>query len=161
MPFEPNKVVTMNYDLKDAEGTIIDSSRERGSLSFLSCANQVLPKLEEAMSTMLIGTKKNIRLDAVDAYGEYNKEALQVVDKSAFPKDAVIEEGIGYISTAENGQQTPFKISKIDGDEITLDFNHPLAGVNLEFEVELLDVRNATDEEKSHGHVHGPNGHHH
>lgn len=161
MPFEPNKVVTMNYDLKDEDGNIIDSSRERGLLSFLSGTSQVLPKLEEAMSTMLIGTKKNIKLEAADAYGEYNNEAFQVVKRSAFPEDAAIEEGIGYISTAKDGQQTPFKISKVDGDDITLDFNHPLAGINLEFEVELLDIRDATPEEKSHGHVHGPNGHDH
>jgi FKBP-type peptidyl-prolyl cis-trans isomerase SlyD len=161
MPFEPNKVVTMNYNLKDKDGNVIDSSESRGSLSFLSGTNQILPKLEEAVSKMLIGSKKNIKLSAADAYGELNNDAFQVVERSTFPEDAAIEEGIGYISTAEDGQQTPFKISKIDGDEITLDFNHPLAGVDLEFEVELLDIRDASAEEKSHGHVHGPNGHNH
>ncbi|MFC2103642.1 peptidylprolyl isomerase [Bacteroidota bacterium] len=161
MPFEPNKVVTMNYNLKDTDGNIIDSSDSRGSLSFLSGTNQILPKLEEAVSKMLIGSKKNIKLTAADAYGEFNNDAYQVVERSTFPEDAVVEEGIGYISTAEDGQQTPFKISKIEDDKITLDFNHPLAGVDLEFEVELLDIRDASVEEKSHGHVHGPNGHDH
>ena len=161
MAFEQNKVVTMNYSLKDESGNVIDSSETKGSLSFISGSNQILPKLEEAISVMLIGTKKNIKLIAADAYGDYNDDAFQVVDRSAFPEDAAIEKGIGYISTAKDGTQTPFKISSIDGDEIKLDFNHPLAGVNLEFDIEILDIRDASEEEISHGHVHGPEGHQH
>jgi FKBP-type peptidyl-prolyl cis-trans isomerase SlyD len=161
MAFDANKVVTMNYTLKDEDGNVIDSSETRGALSFISGTNQVLPKLEAALSNMSIGKKENIKLAAADAYGELKNDAFQVVERSAFPEDAVIEEGIGYISTSKDGQQTPFKISSINGDEIKLDFNHPLAGLNLEFEVELLHVRDASEEEISHGHVHGAGGHNH
>ncbi|MGD8306431.1 MAG: peptidylprolyl isomerase [Ignavibacteria bacterium] len=161
MIFNRNKVVTMNYTLSDDKGNVIDSSETRGPLSFLSGTNQVLPKLEEAIMEMQVGSRENIKLPAEDAYGEYNNEAFRIVKRSDFPEGSTIEEGIGYISTAKDGTQTPFKISSIDGDDITLDYNHPLAGINLEFDIEILEMRNATEEEISHGHVHGSNGHDH
>ena len=161
MAIEQNKVVTMNFTLKDDEGNLLDSTEKGGPFSYISGKNMVLPKLEEALSGMLIGSKKNIKLEAKDGYGDYNDDAIQVVGKENFPEDIVLEVGMEYMASSPDGVKMPFTISNVDGEEITIDFNHPLAGKNLNFDIELLNVRDATAEELSHGHVHGAGGHHH
>jgi FKBP-type peptidyl-prolyl cis-trans isomerase SlyD len=156
-----NKVITFNYTLKDEEGTILDSSTNKEPMSFISGSNLVIPKLEEALSGMIIGSKKNVKIAAADAYGEYSEDAVQKVKKEQFPEDAKIDVGMTYLANSPDGKQMPFLVSEVNDQEITIDFNHPLAGKDLEFDVELLDVRDATPEEMQHGHVHGPGGHHH
>ena len=161
MAITQNKVVTMNFTLTDDYGNVLDSTDTGGSFSYISGGNMVLPKLEEAVNGMLIGTKKSLKLNAADGYGNYNEDALQVVGKENFPEDFVLEVGMEYIASNPDGVQMPFTITKVDGEEITIDFNHPLAGINLNFNIELVDVRDATAEELNHGHVHGAGGHHH
>lgn len=156
-----NKVITINYTLKDKEGNLLDSTDNGGPFSFITGNMQVLPGLEEALVSMIIGSKKNIKLAAADAYGEYDENAIQKVNRSLFPEEAELETGMTYFAHSSEGQHIQFVITKIENDDITVNFNHPLAGKNLEFDVELLDVRDATPEEISHGHVHGPGGHHH
>lgn len=156
-----NKVITINYTLKDTEGNLLDSTDNGGPFSFITGNMQVLPGLEEALVSMIIGSKKNIKLAAADAYGEYDENAIQKVNRSLFPEEAELETGMTYFAHSPEGQHIQFVITKIENDDITVNFNHPLAGKNLEFDVELLDVRDATPEEISHGHVHGPGGHHH
>ncbi|MCK9425090.1 MAG: peptidylprolyl isomerase [Ignavibacteriaceae bacterium] len=158
---KPNQVVTINYILTDSEGEIIDSTSEGKSFSFLSGSEQVLPKLEEAVGAMLIGSKRIVALTAEDAYGEYIDDAVQILQRSEFPKEVEIKEGMEFVTNAPDGSQMPFVISKITDEQITVDFNHPLAGVDLTFDVELLDLRDATAEELSHGHAHGAHSHHH
>jgi FKBP-type peptidyl-prolyl cis-trans isomerase SlyD len=161
MSLAQNKVVTFNYTLKDDEGNILDSSGNATPFSFLSGNGQILPKLEEALDGMLLGTKKNVKINAADAYGEYNEGAVQQVNRSNFPQDAELQPGMQFVANSPEGNQMPFIIAEVKNDDITIDFNHPLAGKNLEFDVELLDIRDATSEEIAHGHVHGPGGHHH
>lgn len=161
MAIAPNKVVTMNFTLKDDEGNILDTTDSGGPFSYLSGNNMVLPKLEESVSGMIIGTKKQLKLDAKDGYGTYNEQVVQVVGRENFPNDFELEIGMSYMASAPDGAQMPFVITNVEGEEITIDFNHLLAGKNLNFDIELLDVRDATAEELSHGHVHGPDGHHH
>lgn len=161
MAITQNKVVTMNFTLTDDYGNVLDSTDTGGSFSYITGGNMVLPKLEEAVNGMLIGTKKSLKLNAADGYGNYNEDALQVVGKENFPEDFVLEVGMEYIASNPDGVQMPFTITKVDGEEITIDFNHPLAGINLNFDIELVDVRDATAEELNHGHVHGAGGHHH
>ena len=161
MPLEANKVVTMNYILKDGDGVVIDSTDEAGPFSFISGGQQILPKLEEEVGNMIIGSKKTVNLAPSEAYGEYDKNAVQTIDKSSFPEGTNIEVGVSYFTSTPDGQQVRFTITKVMGEVVTVDFNHPLAGRDLEFEVELLDVRDATPEELEHGHVHGPGGHQH
>lgn len=161
MSLAPNKVITFNYTLKDEEGNILDSTGNAAPFSFLSGKGQILPKLEEALDGMLLGTKKNVKINASDAYGEYQEGAVQQVDRGNFPQDADLQPGMQFVANSPEGQQMPFIISEVKENNITIDFNHPLAGKNLEFDVELIDIRDATAEELSHGHVHGPGGHHH
>ena len=161
MAIEQNKVVTMNFTLTDDHGNVLDSTEKGGPFSYISGSNMVLPKLEEAVNGMLIGSKKALKLEAKDGYGNYNDDAIQVVGKENFPEDFVLEVGMEYMASNPDGVQMPFVISNVDGEEITVYFNHPLAGKNLNFDIELLNVRDATAEELSHGHVHGEGGHHH
>ena len=161
MPIEANKVVTMNFTLTDETGNVLDSTKSGGPFSYISGKGMVLPKLEEAVSGMIIGTKKQLKLEAKDGYGEYNDDAVQAVGKENFPEDFVLEAGMEYMASNPDGVQMPFIITNVEDETITIDFNHPLAGKNLNFDLELLDVREATPEELSHGHVHGADGHHH
>jgi FKBP-type peptidyl-prolyl cis-trans isomerase SlyD len=161
MALQANKVVTFNYILKDENGELLDSTEKGGPFSFISGNHQILPGLEEAIGNMIIGSKKNIKLAAADAYGEYDENAVQKINRSLFPEEAELEIGMTYFAHSPEGQHLQFMITKIENEDITVNFNHPLAGKNLEFDVELLDVRDATPEEISHGHVHGPGGHHH
>lgn len=161
MALDANKVVKFNYTLKDDKGAVIDSTLNKQPMSFISGSMQILPKLEEAINGMLIGGKKNVKLNAVDAYGEYDEKAIQNIQKDQFPSEAKLEVGMSYLANSPDGKQMPFTITEVKEKDITVDFNHPLAGKDLEFEVELMDVRDATPEEIQHGHVHGPGGHHH
>jgi len=161
MTLQANKVITFNFTLKDEEGTLLDSSANKEPMSFITGSNLIIPKLEEALSRMILGSKKNIKLAAPDAYGEYDEGAVQKVKRNLFPQEAELEIGSTYFAHSPEGQHLQFVITEIENDDITVNFNHPLAGKNLEFDVELLDVRDATPEEIQHGHVHGPGGHHH
>ncbi len=161
MLLDKNKVITFNYTLKDEQGNILDSTGSSGPFSFLSGNQQILPKLEAALDGMLLGSKKNIKICAADAYGEYNELAVQQVDRSNFPEDTDLQPGMQFFANSPDGHSMPFIIAEVNQDQVTIDFNHPLAGKNLEFDVELLDIRDATAEEIAHGHVHGPGGHHH
>ena len=161
MPIEKNKVVTINYILKDEEGKVIDSTENNPPFSYLSGSNQILPKLEEKIEGMIIGSSKNVVLEPKDAYGEYQEDAVQKVSRNEFPKDADLQKGMSFLANTPDGKQMPFYIQEVSGNDITIDFNHPLAGKKLEFDVKLMDIRDATQEEITHGHAHAGDGHHH
>ena len=161
MPLKSNQVITINFILKDTEGNIIEATTTDNPFSFISGGQQILPKLEENILSMLIGSKRTVILEPEEAYGVYDDSALQHVNRSEFPEDTDLQEGITFVADAPDGQQLPFVIKSVDGENITIDFNHPLAGQTLTFDVELLTLRDATIEELSHGHVHGAGGHHH
>jgi FKBP-type peptidyl-prolyl cis-trans isomerase SlyD len=156
-----NKVVTLNFTLKDQHGNVLDSTEGEQPFSFLSGHQNILPKLESEIDTMLIGSKRTVTITAADAYGEYNNDIVQVVGKDEFPPEFLLEVGMQYIASAPDGTKMPFTITEVREEDVTIDFNHPLAGKDLSFELELLNVRDATAEEISHGHVHGVGGHQH
>jgi FKBP-type peptidyl-prolyl cis-trans isomerase SlyD len=160
MAIGQNKIVTMNYTLKDNEGNIIQTTNNKDPFQFMSGNKQILPKLEEEIDAMIIGSKKNVKIPAPEAYGEYSEQAVQQVNKTNFPEDVDLKVGMEFVANSPEGQQMPFVVKDIKQEEVTVDFNHPLAGKDLEFEVELIDVRDATVEELQHGHAHGPGGAH-
>ena len=100
MSLELNKVVTFNYTLKDEEGTVLDSTSNKEPLSFMSGTSQILPKLEEEIGGMLIGGKKNVKIAASEAYGEYDEKAVQNIKKEQFPPDAKVEVGVRYVANS-------------------------------------------------------------
>ncbi len=160
MSFKENQVVTINFTLKDEKGNVIEATSKEQPFAFISGNRQILPELETKVSEMLIGSKKTIVLEPENAYGIYKDTSIQTVNRTDFPEGTKLEVGMGFIADTPDGQQMPFTIKNIEDENIMIDFNHPLAGRTLTFEVELMDMRDATTDELAHGHVHGP-GHHH
>ena len=149
MAIGTNKVVSVNYILKDNEGVIIDSTENSLPFAFISGSEQILPKLEEEVSGMIIGSRKNIKLTASEAYGEYDHKAVQNAKRSQFPEDFNLEVGMNYVANSPDGKQMPFIITEIKDDDITIDFNHPLAGKELEYEIVLNKIVEKPEEKVS------------
>jgi FKBP-type peptidyl-prolyl cis-trans isomerase SlyD len=156
MKVEKDKAVTIRYTLR-VDGEVVD----QGELPYLHGHGQIIPGLEETLEGKSVGEKINVVVPPEKAYGQKNPEAVQVVPKSAFPEGSEVKVGEQFYAQDQSGQPMPFTITKVEGEDVTIDFNHPLAGKELNFEVEIVDVRDATPEELAHGHVHGPDGHHH
>ncbi|MEZ0392458.1 MAG: peptidylprolyl isomerase [Pseudobdellovibrionaceae bacterium] len=152
------RVLSFNYTLKDTAGQVLDSSTD-GPMAFLEGAGQIIPALETEISGMLIGQKKNVKLAAKDAYGEVEPQMVMDVPKQEVAH-LQIEVG-SFLQLQLQDRMKVVRVTKITDDHVTLDGNHPLAGQDLEFDVELMDSRDATTEELAHGHAHGAGGHHH
>jgi FKBP-type peptidyl-prolyl cis-trans isomerase SlyD len=156
MQITKNKVAAIHYTLRDNEGTIIDSSEGRDPLQYLHGAGNLIAGMEEGLEGKSKGDKLNLKIQPEKGYGEKDENLVQKVPRSAFG-DQEVKSGMRF-STNQGGVVT---VTHIGLDSITVDGNHPLAGIELNFAVEVVEVRNATDEEITHGHVHGPGGHHH
>jgi len=152
------RVITFSYTLKNSQGEVLDSSFD-GPMSFLTGVGQIIPKLEEELTRMLIGQKKQVKLAAADAYGLPDDKMVMEVPKADL-EHLKIEEGT-FLQLNLGDQLKVVRIAKINPESVILDGNHPLAGQDLEFDVELVNSREATQEETSHGHAHGPGGHNH
>jgi FKBP-type peptidyl-prolyl cis-trans isomerase SlyD len=155
------KVVALNYTLRDNEGALIDGSDEGDPLYYLHGAENLVPGLETALEGHKVGDKLSVTVAPEDAYGERQGPGPQSVPRDAFPKDAELEEGMPFCVENEEGEEIDLWISSVEADEVWVDVNHPLAGVTLCFDVEVLSIRDATVEEQVHGHPHGPGGHQH
>ncbi len=154
------RVVTIHYTLTDSTGSVLDSSRGGEPLQYLEGASNIIPGLERELTNSQIGEKKQVKVAAKDAYGEKRDDMILQVPRSQFPADVNLKVGDRFRG-GESHHSPIFTVISLEGDQITLDGNHPLAGKDLSFEVEVTQVRAATEEELSHGHVHGEGGHHH
>lgn len=139
--------IAIDYILKDEHGNVIDSTEGNQPFSFISGRNQILPELEKRIFEMKTGETKKIILSPENAYGNYDLNALQLVKLSQFPKDQQLNIGDEFIANTAEGRPLPFVVKEITGQDVTLDFNHPLAGKELTFELKLIEVRPASDEE--------------
>ena len=146
--------VAMHYTLTNADGEVLDSSEGQDPLTYLHGTGGVIPGLEAALLNKAAGDQFTAVIDPEDAYGAVDPSLVQVVPRSAFAGVESIEAGMRFTASDEQGQQQSVAIAAVNGDEITVDGNHPLAGEILHFEVEVVSVRAATEEEISHGHVH-------
>ena len=160
-----NTVVSINYKVATASGEAVDASKPGEPLVFLCGHGQIVPGLENGLIGKQAGAKASIDVDAKDAYGEVD-DALDIkVTASMFPKDAQknLKEGFQFRAEhpSKKGEDVIFTIHAVEGDDVFVSGNHPLAGENLHFEVEVVSVRKATAEELQHGHAHGVGGHHH
>jgi FKBP-type peptidyl-prolyl cis-trans isomerase SlyD len=151
-------VVSMEYILH-VDGEVLDSSKGGEPLAFIQGIGNIIPGLERELYGMEIGQSKNVIVAAADGYGEHNTEAFINVPRGQFPKDMELEPGVEIQVTDQDGQIAIARIDHLDADQVRLDFNHPLAGKELHFDVTIVALRPATDEELAHGHVH--DGHTH
>lgn len=160
MQISENTVVAFHYTLTNNAGETIDSSLQRGEpLSYLHGHGNIIPGLEKALLGKSSGDKLNVTVTPEEGYGERHDQLIQDVPASAFDgADGNLQPGMQFQAETEAGPRL-FTITAVDGDQVTVDGNHPLAGETLTFDVEITDVREATEEEQSHGHAHGPEGH--
>lgn len=160
MQITANKVVTIDYTLTDEQGQVIDSSQGRDPLAYLHGFNNIIPGLESALEGRSSGDSMNVVVAPGEAYGERDDALVQSVSRELFEDAEQLEVGMRFQSVSEQGVRLVTVVEVAD-DSVTVDANHPLAGVTLNFDVTVVDVREATQEELEHGHVHGPEGHHH
>lgn len=146
--------VSIHYTLTNAGGEQLDSSIGADPLVYLHGEGNIIPGLEQALSGKSVGDKFNVTIAAADAYGEYDADRIQIVPRDMFEGIDDIELGMMFHAEVSHGPSV-VTVTKIEGDDITIDGNHPLAGEDLTFAVEVVNVRPATAEELAHGHVHG------
>jgi FKBP-type peptidyl-prolyl cis-trans isomerase SlyD len=156
MEITKNKVAGIHYTLRDNTGTIIDTSDGRDPLYYLHGAGNLIIGMEEGLEGKSKGDKFDLKISPEKGYGIKDPSMTQKVARSAFGNQEV-KKGMKF-STDRGAVVT---VTDVGLDSVTVDANHPLAGVELNFAVEVMEVRNATQEEIAHGHVHGPGGHHH
>ena len=162
MTITENKVVLMHYTLKNDDGDVMDSSIGHDPMAFIQGIGNLIPGLEKQLEGKAAGEKINATVAPEDAYGERTEDQLAKVPLDNFQSEGDEKLEVGMQVQVESNQgATVALVTEIEGTEVTLDLNHPLAGETLHFEVEIMDVREATSDELSHGHAHGPGGHHH
>ncbi|MBK1438653.1 peptidylprolyl isomerase [Parapedobacter sp. ISTM3] len=163
MTIEPNSVVTLTYKLhtvEDGKRTFVEEAGKDNPLDFLYGVGMMLPKFEENIAGLAAGDTTDFELAAEDAYGEVNEQAI-----ASLPIDMFRESGIpavGQILPLQDNQGNQFrgKVTEVSPEVVVVDLNHPMAGQNLHFSIEVLSVREATPDELAHGHSHGPDGSH-
>jgi FKBP-type peptidyl-prolyl cis-trans isomerase SlyD len=160
MQIVKNSVVSFDYTLKDPDGNLIDSSEGNEPLSYIQGLGHIIPGLERAMDGKQSGDQFQITIPPEDAYGQYDEELVQTIPKKHFEQNVEIVPGMQFTAERE-GQHYTITVIEVQKEDIIVDGNHPLAGIELNFDVNIKEVREATSEELSHGHVHGPGGHHH
>ena len=153
-------VASIEYTLTDDQGNIIDSSVGGEPLAYLHGAGNIIPGLENALAGKQVGDAFKVSIAPAEGYGEKNDSLLQVVPREMFQGVETIEVGMQFHAQTDYGMQV-ITVAAVEGANITVDGNHPLAGQTLNFDVKVVDVRAASAEELEHGHVHGPDGHHH
>ncbi len=154
MKIENDKVVSIDYTLKDDSGEVLDTSQDREPLAFIYGSGNIIPGLENALEGKEKGEELSVTVEPKDGYGEYDESLMFEVGKEQFQDPSQIQEGMQVQAQNSNGQVQIFTIKSIGDEKVQLDANHPLAGQTLHFDVAVSDVREATKEEIDHGHVH-------
>ncbi|MCB1202261.1 MAG: peptidylprolyl isomerase [Leptospiraceae bacterium] len=150
-----NSVAKVNYKL-----TVDGSEVEASNLTYLHGHQNIIEGLEKELAGLKVGDKKTVHVKSADAYGDFQEDLIQKFSRSDFPPDQEVKVGMQFQTNTPQGVAV-FEVKEITGEEVTMDGNHPMAGKDLSFEIEILEIREATKEELAHGHVHGPDGHHH
>jgi len=156
-----NKAVSIDYTLTNDAGETIDSSAGGAPLVYLQGAGNIIPGLEKALEGKQAGDELTVSIEPEDAYGEYLAELVSTLNRSLFEGVDELEVGMQFHASAPGGQMQIVTIRDVDGDDVTVDGNHPLAGQRLNFQVKVVNVRDASEEEIAHRHIHGEGGHHH
>ena len=157
---EKDLVVTIEYKLT-VDDEVIDSSEDDGPLTYTHGYDNILPGLEDELLGMKVGESKVLALEPDDAYGEYDEEAFMDVAREEFSDEVPLEPGVELHLTDEDGEEAYAVIVEVGDENVTLDFNHPLAGKQLNFEIKVLEIRAADPQELEHGHPHFEDDHNH
>jgi FKBP-type peptidyl-prolyl cis-trans isomerase SlyD len=157
---EKNRVVTIHFTLRDEQGAVIDSSSGRAPLSYLHGKGNIIPGLEQALVGKAAGDKLDVTVAPEQAYGRRDERLVQTVARNLFGEIAELKPGMQVRASGRQGARL-VNVVRVERDFVTVDGNHPLAGRTLRFSLEVAEVRKATHEEVSHGHVHGSAGHAH
>lgn len=160
MQIAENSVVAFHYTLTDDHGKVIDSSEGREPLTYLHGSGQIVPGLEREMAAHRAGDVFKVTVSPEEGYGVHHAELMQEVPKSAFQGVEDIQPGMQFQGRGPQGEIN-VTVARVEGETVFIDGNHPLAGQNLHFAIEVAEVRAASEEELAHGHVHGAGGHHH
>jgi len=161
MRITKDAVGSIEYELSDDAGEVIDSSKGGPPLAYLHGSGNLIPGLEAELEGKTNGDSFQVRIEPKDAYGMRDERMVQDVERTRFPEDLDIQPGMQFQAEASGGDVQVVTVVGVEGDTVKLDGNHPLAGVALNFDVTVVDVREATADELSHGHVHGEDGHSH
>jgi FKBP-type peptidyl-prolyl cis-trans isomerase SlyD len=160
MNIEKNKAVTVNYTLKDKDGTVVDSSEGKTPLAYIQGIGNIVIGLEKQLEGKKTGDKIDAEVSPEEGYGEKNEDLIRTLPTEQFGDIGDLKVGLDFFIESPQGN-VPATVVELTDTEVSFDMNHPLAGKTLYFNVEILDVRDATKEELEHGHVHGPGGHSH
>lgn len=160
MQVADKKIVLIHYTLSNVDGEVMDSSEGQEPLAYLHGTGSIVPGLEKELLGKQAGDKVNVEVTPEEGYGELNAELVQEVDRAAFEGVDDIQVGMRFMAQTAWGEQ-PVIVTEMTEETVTVDGNHPLAGQTLKFDVELVEVRDASEEELEHGHAHGEGGHHH
>lgn len=161
LKIDDDYVVSFHYTLTNDLGEVLDSSVDAEPLTVLQGAGNIIPGLEDALMGKAQGDTFKVTVQPEDGYGIRHPELMQVMPRAAFGGVGELEIGMEFTAQGADGHTQRVAIAAIDGDDVTIDGNHPLAGAVLHFAVSIETVRKASNEELAHGHVHGPGGHHH
>ena len=165
MEIGKNAIVSMHYRVATAEGEHVDQSEDGHPMVYLHGHGQIIPGLESALAGKTVGDKVEAEIKPADAYGDYDRALDMKVPRSLFPNDVQKKVKAGFQFMAEHPtkkeENVLYTVHRLEGDDVLVSGNHPLAGQTLSFKVEIVDVRPATQEELEHGHAHGEGGHHH
>lgn len=160
MQIEANSVVTLHYTLKDNDGKIIDQSDD-GSFLYLHGAMNIIPGLEKALTGKVAGDALAVNVSPEEGYGVKEADRIQEVPKEMFEGSEEITVGTQFHAQSPDGQAVVVTVVEVKDEVVVIDGNHALASVDLNFDVKIMDVREASEEEVAHGHVHGEHGHQH
>jgi FKBP-type peptidyl-prolyl cis-trans isomerase SlyD len=149
-----NSVVSVHYKLMDDEGNVLDSSEGSQPMAYLHGAGNIIPGLEKALEGKGEGDSLKVRVEPAEAYGEVKPDGIKTIEKSAFQGVESVEAGMAFEAQTPDGTKQQIVVKKVEGNEVTIDTNHPLAGVTLNFDIKIVGVREATKEELDHGHSH-------
>ncbi|MGH8353567.1 MAG: FKBP-type peptidyl-prolyl cis-trans isomerase [Pseudomonas sp.] len=156
-----NKAVSIDYTLTNDAGEVIDSSAGGAPLVYLQGAGNIIVGLEKALEGKQVGDELKVSVEPEDAYGEYSAELVATLSRAMFEGVDELEVGMQFHASGPDGSMQIVTIRDLEGDDVIVDGNHPLAGQRLTFQVKIVAVRDASAEEIAHGHVHGEGGHHH
>jgi FKBP-type peptidyl-prolyl cis-trans isomerase SlyD len=160
MQIADEMAVLIHYKVANEAGEVLDSSDGDEPLAYIHGQGDIVPGLEQALLGKSAGDHVRVTVEASQGYGERDESKVQVVERDSFEDDADLQPGMRFQAESDDGDVI-VTVTSVDDTQVTIDANHPLAGQRLNFEVEIVSVRLCTAEELSHGHVHGPDDHHH